>query len=200
MSLRLKRKEHPQLKTERGSIQIIPGMAFILFLGILLTIRLQMYAFSAGSDYLEDALAASNLASAVPDPMHFSEDNELIIADPVAAYEKYLEAVRFNLSLDENWECGNRTLISGTVRIMDYRVYNVQDECVTEYIIDDRGINAIYSGCIGQVYTPKGDMIEHSGVYSEISFPVEGLFGICVMARKSKLVDIVDTYNNVNGE
>ena len=37
-------------------------------------------------------------------------------------------------------------------------------------------------------------MIEETGVYSEITYPVEGFLGITVTAEKSKLVDVVSEY------
>lgn len=39
-----------------------------------------------------------------------------------------------------------------------------------------------------------GQTIENTGVYSEITYPVEGFLGITVTAEKSKLVDVVSEY------
>ena len=43
----------------------------------------------------------------------------------------------------------------------------------------------------GEVRTPGGQTIENTGVYSEITYPVEGFLGITVTAEKSKRVDVV---------
>ena len=47
---------------------------------------------------------------------------------------------------------------------------------------------------LGEVRTPGGQTIENTGVYSEITYPVEGFLGITVTAEKSKLVDVVSEY------
>lgn len=38
-------------------------------------------------------------------------------------------------------------------------------------------------------------MIEETGVYSEIAYPVEGFLGTRVMAHKGKLVDVIRNDN-----
>ena len=48
-----------------------------------------------------------------------------------------------------------------------------------------------WQGDVGEVRTPAGQVIEATGVYSEITYPVEGFLGIRVMAKKGKLVDVV---------
>ena len=61
----LKRKEFPQLSTESGQIGWSMGLWLLLFLGVLLSTCLQVDVYKATARYLEDALAASNLAAAV---------------------------------------------------------------------------------------------------------------------------------------
>lgn len=51
-----------------------------------------------------------------------------------------------------------------------------------------------WEGTLGEVRTPGGQTIENTGVYSEITYPVEGFLGITVTAEKSKLVDVVSEY------
>ena len=63
----LKKKECLLQSTESGQIGWALGLWFMLFLGILLCVILQLEVFRASSQYLEDALAASNLAAAVID-------------------------------------------------------------------------------------------------------------------------------------
>lgn len=188
-----KKKEYPRQKTEKsddGQITLVTGMFFTLFLAVLLVSQLQIEMFRASSAYLEDALAASGLASALIDAREYGYSHVVWIPDANAAYEKYLVALKGNLGLDENWEGHNKNLISGKVVVENYTVYNVRGETVEVCILKD-GREERSSGRLGEVYAPSGQMISHTGVYGEISYPVQGLFGMVVQARKGKLVDIV---------
>ena len=167
------------------------GLFFLLFLGILLCVQLQIEGFRVTALYMEDALAASNLASAVIDIQEYGISHTLQIADPLAAYELYEEALKENLSLNANWECSNRALISGPVTVEEYIVYNVKNDLVTIYHVEGNGRIREEAGISGRVYSPNGILIESTSVYSEIAFPVEGFLGVVVEARKGKLVDIV---------
>ena len=52
-------------KAESGQVSWVLGLFLILFLAILLYMQLQLAMYKASARYLEDALALSNLASAV---------------------------------------------------------------------------------------------------------------------------------------
>jgi hypothetical protein len=56
--------------------------------------------------------------------------------------------------------------------------------------IDNMGNETYESVSLGNAFAPNGVKIETTGVYSEISFPVDGFFGVSVNARKGKLVDV----------
>lgn len=176
---------------EKGSIEWVSGLFFLLFLTLLLCAQLQAAIWHTTSLYLEDALAASNLASAVIDLEEYGISHIIRIEDPREAYSRYLDAVRENLQLDENWECPNRALISGKVSIDDYIIYNVQEEKVVIFHVSENGHSRMEQGILGSVKAPNGVLVEATGIYSEISFPVEGILGITVQAHKGKLVDVV---------
>lgn len=180
--------EHPEKRT--GSIEGGVGLFFLLFLTILVCAEIQISAFQATSLYLEDALAASNLASAVIDIREYGISHTVRISNPVEAYERYLSAVKENLQLDENWECSNRKLISGQVTVEKYIVYNVEGNMVSISLVANDGRVSSEQGVLGSVSTPDGTLIEQTGIYSEISFPVEVFGGGVVQAHKGKLVDI----------
>lgn len=181
----------PKIKRREGKVQWTAGLFFLLFLAILLCVQLQLEGYRMTSLYLEDALAASNLASAVIDIQEYGISRTIWIAKPMAAYGLYVRALKDNLSLDENWECSNRSLISGPVTVEDYTVYNVKENQVTICHVEMDGWCWEETGQIGEVYSPDGNLVESTGVYSEISFPVEGFLGVTVMAHKGKLADIV---------
>ena len=96
-----------------------------------------------------------------------------------------------NLGLNDQWEGSNQALISGIVTVETYIIYNVQRNNVTVHEVDSTGRLYSWQGLRGAVTAPNGQVVEYTGVYSEISFPVKGSFGMEVRAHKGKLVDIV---------
>ena len=166
-------------KAESGQVSWVLGLFLILFLAILLYMQLQLAMYKASARYLEDALALSNLASAVID---------------IREYAGYCSAVRENLGLNENYEAVGHKLISGKVEIRNYIIYNVTGTKVQVWERNGDGRILEWEGTLGEVRTPGGQTIENTGVYSEITYPVEGFLGITVTAEKSKLVDVVSEY------
>lgn len=179
------------LKSCSGQTEAAAGMFLLLFLAVLLYGRLQTETYRAAAQYLEDALAASNLASAVIDVEEYGISHNIIIEDPQLSFEKYKEALKGNLNLDDSWQCPNKRMISGQVTIADYIIYNCEQEQISAYRIGETGILEQWQGRAGEITAPNGVPVESTGIYSEITFPVEGVWGISTEARKGKLVDIV---------
>ncbi len=189
--MRSTERPRPSIRLREGKVEWTAGLFFLLFLGIFLCAQLQIESYRATALYLEDALAASNLASAVIDIREYGISNAVRIADPQAAYERYEAALKENLGLDENWECANQGLITGPVNVEDYIVYNVREDVVTAWHVEENGTVWEEKGVLGKFCSPEGIPVEATGVYSELSFPVKGFLGVTVEARKGKLVDIV---------
>lgn len=189
--MNLKKKEYPLLKTESGKVEWAAGLFSLLFLGIMLCAVLQMDMYRSSSDYLEDALALSNLASAVIDVEEYGISHQLVISDPQQAYERYREAVKGNLNLDDSWQCPAGKLISGPVRIVNYTVYSVMDNDVTVTSFDESGYMSRWSETLGSARAPGGIPIVSTSVYSEIAYQIDGFLGTSVEAHKGKLVDVV---------
>lgn len=181
---------------DRGQAEWAAGLFMILFLAILLCGELQIEAYRASSQYLEDALAASNLASAVIDVEEYGISGLLQIKDPEHAFELYQEALKENLGLDEGWQSSNKGLISGSVKVEQYIVYNVRGKQVSVHVLTMDGEMEDSTEILGELRAPNGILIESTGIYSEISFPVEGVLGVSVQAHKGKLVDIKSTPNS----
>lgn len=179
-------------ETEAGQLEWVTGLFFTLFLGVLLCGILQLDVFRASAAYLEDALAASNLASAVIDVEEYGISHAILIRDPEEAYAIYLSALRGNLNLDEGWECPARGLIGGKVRVLDYTVYNVKEDVVEIYHYGEDGQMIFSEGSPGSVRAPDGKWIESTSIYSEVTYPVRGIMGVEAQARKSNLADIVE--------
>lgn len=188
----LRKNAYPLRSTERGQIGWVTGLWFLMFLWVLLCACLQMELFRASSRYMEDALAASNLAAAVIDVEEYGISHSIRIDSPEEAYLRYQWALKGNLGLNAKWECENREMISGPVSIEKFIVYNVIGGYVEAYSYDKSGPVSCWSGSLGQETAPNGIQIEHTGIYSEISYQIKGLFGIEVTARKGKLVDVAE--------
>ncbi len=184
-----------------GKIEIFTGIYMVVFLMILLCVQLQIRIFMETSTYMEDALAASNLASAVIDVQEYGMTHIVKIKSPDDAFELYREALKQNLSLDDNWESEQKNLIYGQVEILKYEIYNVEKNHITIYSYGAEGedVRMIPNG-LGSVYTPDGILVESTSVYSKIGFPVKGILGVIIDARKDKTVDIVgNTENEIGG-
>lgn len=185
----------PSFGIEKGQVSWVLGLFLLLFLAILLCMQLQLELYRASSLYLEDALALSNLASAVIDVQEYGKTHRVRIPDPEQAYDRFCLAIQDNLGLNDNYEATNHKLISGRVQICKYIIYNVKGQEVSVWERNDSGQIREWQGGLGEVRSPKGQIVEKTGVYSEISYPVEGFLGVTVTARKSKLVDIISDHD-----
>jgi hypothetical protein len=179
-----------KLSKSDGQVEWVMGLFAILFATVVMCAGIQTESYRATSLYMEDALAASNLAAALIDIEEYGVSNKIIIDKPVEKYEIYKSALKENLGLNDEWECPDNELISGKVNIERFIIYNVTDDSVTIIEIDEDGYIYESSGTAGNVTAPNGVAVEATGVYSEISFPVDGFFGITVRAEKGKLVDV----------
>lgn len=194
--MKFMKKEYLQRKTrEQGQVSWVLGLFLILFLAILLCMQLQVALYRESAMYMEDALALSNLASAVIDIEEYGITQKVLITDPEQAYERYCHALRENLGLDNHFMAQNRRMISGQVEIQNYTIYNVTSDLVEIWQRDRDGTVSVWSGNVGNVHALNGQMIEETGVYSEIAYPVEGFLGTRVMAHKGKLVDVIRNDN-----
>lgn len=188
-------KGYPQpktnLKRQSGQVSLVWGMFLLLFLLLLLSAELQLDLYRATGQYMEDALAASNLASAVIDIREYGSTHKLKITDLEAAFERYQTALKGNLGLSEAWECSNKSLISGKVTVAKYVIYNVEGNLVTVYHTGKNGGWNSWQESLDSACAPNGVRIETTAVYSEIYYSVEGIFGVKQTARNGKLVDII---------
>lgn len=188
------------LRKRSGKIEIFTGMYLLIMLVVLLIVQMQIRLFMTTSTYMEDALAASNLASAVMDIQEYGFSRIIKINDPNEAYKLYCAALKQNLCLDDNWESSRKGLIYGQVHILKYEIYNVEKDDITIYSYGAEGeyVQSVPGG-LGSVYTPDGILVESTSVYSKIGFPVRGMFGIQVDARKDNTVDIVSNLVDETG-
>ncbi len=183
------------MKKSEGKVGTIVGFYMLMFFVVILATNMQVSQFRATKTFVEDALATSNLASAIIDIETYGINNYLVIADFNKAYNTYKSALKINLDLDENWECPNKAAISGKVEILDYIIYNIWGNDIEEYHFDENGVMS-YSyiiGGLGSIKGPEGTVIEATSIYSKIGFFIDGILEIHVNAENEKLVDIVNS-------
>ncbi len=188
-----RRQECQLLKTKSvGQTDVVVGMMMFLILlaTILFGFRISQYMVTAAG--VEDALAASNLASAVIDLEEYGKSHAILIPDAAVAFRTYREALCYNLGLDEYLNTSNRTFLSEPVEIKEYIIYNVRGDVVEIFTLDGNGcLQKQETGIRGQVVTPDNIRVETTTIYSRVGFAVEGLMGQRLYAEKGKSIDIM---------
>lgn len=171
---------------------MVVGMFYLLMLVVIILFGFRMTQYMITSASVEDALAASNLASAVIDLEEYGKSHTIYIQDPEGAFLLYKEALCHNLKLDEYLNTSNQEILDSKVSVEEYTVYNVVGELVEIYVMDESGQIQEYSTAkVGEVYTPDGICVESTTIYSRIAFRVKGLFEQVIHAKKEKSIDIV---------
>ncbi len=185
------KRECPLQSTEPGQIGWAVSLWFLLFLGVLLTCSLQMDVYRSAAVRLEDTLAASNLAAAIIDREEYGTTHQVLIRDAEEAFGRYKEAVKGNLGLNDAWENSEIGWLQGPVSVERFIVYNVTKQGITVYEMNGAGKMGPGQKKTGTVTAPNGKTVEHTGIYSELSFQTTGLFELAVRGQKGILVDIV---------
>ena len=175
-----------------GQVDIVVGMFLMVLLLVVVLFGFRTTEYVITSVYVEDALAASNLASAVIDLEEYGRTHTILVKDPQSAFLLFKEALCYNLQLDEYLNTTNREVIAGKVSILDYIIYNVSGENITIYSLDEKGLLRGMRTCkTGETMTPDGVMVESTTIYSKVSFSVKGLGEQTYEATKEKSIDIV---------
>ena len=173
-------------------------IAMFLFLMALIVVLFQFktYVYMVAGAYVEDALAASALASALIDVEEYGRSHDIRIADTRNAFWIYRDALYYNLVLDEDGFSEKEELLTGKVRLERYIVYNVSGEEIQITSYDGEGnCLGMETAPPGTVRTPDGVSVEHTTIYSCVNFQVKGMLGGIINARKGKSVDIVRCEN-----
>lgn len=174
-----------------GSVDIVSGMMLfcILVVTIFFAFRMTQYMITAAG--VEDALAASNLASAVIDVEEYGKTHQIRIADGERAFQIYRDALQSNMKLDQELYSTNNDFVLGQVQIKEYIVYNVCGEEVAIQAYDGNGVLVLeVLGRKGEIFTPDRICVENTTIYSRIGFQVPGLAGHTITGEKEKSIDI----------
>ena len=187
LSIRLRQvRKHP------GKIEYVMGMYALMFVLVMAMVSLQILRYMADSDIAEDALAASCLAALDADPYRYGLDHSLVINDPVHARVIFTEALRDNMNLNADMTPRSEDggYIAGGVDIDEFRIYLVDGDRVTEYVINEYGVTE-NSGIYGEVITPSGVTVRSAGAYSKISFDTFGVFGVKMRTCKEAYAEML---------
>lgn len=187
-----KKCQLPKISKEKGQIDIVVGMFCTILVLVVVLFGFRTTEYVITSAYVEDALAASNLASGIVDLEEYGKTHIIKIKDPESAFLVYREALCHNLKLDEYLNTTNREIIAGKVEILDYRIFNVIGETVFVYQLDESGrVIEVCQEKTGEMLTPDGILVENTTIYSRISFEVRGFGEQNIRAIKEKSIDIV---------
>lgn len=173
-------------------------IAMFLFLMALIVVLFQFktYVYMVAGAYVEDALAASALASALIDVEEYGRSHDIRIADTRNAFWIYRDALYYNLALDEDGFSEKEELLTGKVRLERYIVYNVSGEEIQITSYDGEGnCLGMETALPGTIRTPDDVPVEHTTIYSCVNFQVKGMLDGIINARKEKSVDIVRCEN-----
>lgn len=191
-----KRSGCPRRKTDwkrksTGQVDICVGMFLCMLVLVVVLFQVKLQQYRAAGTFVEDSLAASNLASAVIDVEEYGRTHNIRVESPESAFYRYKEALIYNLKLDANLQSTNSDTLWGKVDILSYQVFNVIGDVVYIYRFEESGRLA---DCVIQdlagAYLPDGNKVETTSVYSKIGFTVTGLGGETIYATKEKSVDI----------
>lgn len=192
MNIRWKKQEalRRSIRRMRAGIQPVCGLFFCLFLFVLLVVLMELFRYHTSVLYLEDALAASGLAAAVVDLEEYGISHTIRIRDGEESYRKYVQALQDNLCLDEHWNSGKEQLIAGNVRMERFIIYTVNEQECYSRERDGAGHWHLRQAPKEGMYAPNGQAVEETAIYGEVSFEVQGMWGIRLRAQKGILVDV----------
>lgn len=180
-----------QMKKDDGFLEQQISLLAVILAAFLIAVLVQLFLHQAAAGILENALAASNLASAVIDLEEYGSSGNLVVTEPEECYQIYSRALKDNLGLDEEWTRPDSSIVSGQVQVYEYSLYEVRGEDVTQYTCAQTGgiSRTEHAGGTGKVAAPDGTVIHSTSVYSRIGFPIRFL-GLQLDVRMDKCVDV----------
>ena len=178
----MKQKDH-------GVIQKLLALILLFWAAACWSIMLSVMKAGYTSRYLEDCLTQANLAALIVDPYHYGSTGELVFANLDEAKETFEEALEKGLGSNETRQ---RLGLTGEAELVDFRIYEVTSQGISEFIYDrDNHYSTVLYADGQSVEAPDGTHIQNSAIYARIAVPVEFMFGIEVTAVKEHCVDII---------
>ena len=187
-----KKKECRRRKIKNsGRVDFVVGLLLVFVVTVVMLVCQQIAGLMIAGAYVEDAVAASNLASALIDVDLYGREQIIRIFHPQEAYHLYKEALSINLQLDEEGRAFQKELLAGPIKIEDYRIYNVAGDQVEIYVLSkDEMMQSDGWIPLEGVVTPDGTIVETTTIYSKIQFSVSVFGNNTITTKKEKSVDV----------
>ena len=180
-----------KMKKDKGAIEYSMSIILLMISVLLILFCFRIRSARVEKAYLEDGLASANLAAAVVDTDIYGETEKLIISDTNGAYECFKKSLKTNLNLDDGFMPENTFLMENPVEILEFRVYNVDEDMVTCVVYDEHGSRSTESSGLSHTVTPDGTEVESTTIYSKIEFDVKGFLSQRNRLTLENSVDIV---------
>lgn len=179
------------LRKHKGQIGICVGMFWCMIVLVAVLFQIKLLQYQAAGIFVEDSLAASNLASAVIDIKEYGRSHSIMVESPEHAFYRYREALIYNLELDANLCSTNQEVLYGKVDILSYQVFNVIGDKVWRYRFEESGrLLDVSEMELESAYLPDGNKVETTSVYSKVGFYVAVPGREPVYGTKEKSVDV----------
>lgn len=176
-------------RRDKGVIHKLFALLLVLWAVVCWGILLSVMKAGYTSRFLEDCLTQANLAALIVDPYHYGSTGELVFGNLEEIKASFEKALNRGFGSEETRQ---KLGITGKVELVDFRIYEVTSQEISEFIYDG------YDNCStvrydrGQaVEAPDGTHIQNSAVYARIAVPVTFWFGVEVTAIKEHCVDMI---------
>lgn len=173
----------------------------VLIVIVICYVVASKYMMVVKSNIADDCLVTSNLASLSTKNMDLDflslnpDSSQLTISSLDDARDTFIKHLQLNLSLDDTFRSSDYAFIKGQVIIKSlifYNVYDNGDVSINEYLEgSDIAITTLVPNGKGVIITPKGNIIEATGVHSEIEFPIQSIFKRVITVTVSEDNDIL---------
>ena len=180
-----------KMKKDKGAIEYSMSIILLMISVLLILFCFRIRSARVEKAYLEDGLASANLAAVVIDTDIYGETEKLIISDTSGAYEHFKKSLKTNLNLDDHYMPENTFLMENPVEILEFRVYNVDDDMVTCVVYDEYGLRSTESSSLSHTVAPDGTEVESTTIYSKIEFDVKGFLDQRNRLTLENSVDVV---------
>ena len=180
-----------KMKKDKGAIEYSMSIILVMISVLLILFCFRIRSARVEKAYLEDGLASANLVAAVIDTDIYGETEKLIISDTNGAYERFKKSLKTNLNLDDGFMPEDTFLMENPVEILEFRIYNVDEDMVTCTVYDEHGSRSTESSSLSYTVTPDGTEVESTTIYSKIEFDVKGFLSQRNRLTLENSVDIV---------
>ena len=179
------------MKKDKGAVEYSMSLMLIAVSVLMMLFCFRIRSARVEKMYVEDALVSANLAAAVIDTDVYGETEKLIITDELRAYERFQNALKTNLNLDDDYTPRNTFFMENAVKVLEFHIYNVDEYTVTHIVFDEYGSKRTEVMGLSGAATPDGTDVESTTIYSKIEFDVKGFLTQRNRMTLEKSVDIV---------